>query len=210
MLSLALPRMSSWLARLGFGLARRQRTCGRLLRPATRTRTRTRTELLLLPPLPSSTPRRFRPPPAAAKTLKIQRSRPRPLPPPLLRPRPWPGEGSEDEEVRRLLAAFPVVFPSLTMILVHDCMLTDRAERVLDGLADVYAVLGAKVPASARGGGGVRGVGGGGGGVGAGAASSSSSPVARSFKGICRGCPAWNFSIKLGGDIYNGTSPEEP
>ena len=50
------------------------------------------------------------------------------------------GCDDEDEEVRRLLGAFPVVFPSLKMIHVHRCGITRTAERVLEGLADVYAV----------------------------------------------------------------------
>ena len=85
--------------------------------------------------------------------------------------------GDKDEEVRRLLIMLPVVFPSLRMIHVHCCIIGSAAERVLGGLADAYAAANRAASAGARG-------------AAAAASSSPSSDDGRSFRGVCRGCPA--------------------
>ena len=112
------------------------------------------------------------------------------------------GGDDDDEEVRRLLGAFPAFYPSLRMIHVHGCAISSTAKRLLDGLADVYAVIEAAATAGARGG--------------AGGSSSSSSasashspPVARTFRGICRGCPAWDFDMHFSESMYTVFDQEE-
>ena len=66
---------------------------------------------------------------------------------------------------------------------MHKCTLTSTAERVLERLADVYALLGAAASRGARGG------------AGASSSSSTSASVARQFRCICRGCPAWHYVV---------------
>jgi hypothetical protein len=112
------------------------------------------------------------------------------------------GGDNDDEEVRRLLGEFPAFYPSLRMIHVHFCVMSSTAKRVLDGLADVYAAIEAAATAGARGG--------------AGGSSSSSSasashspPVARTFRGICRGCPAWDFEMRSYRNVRTVLDQEE-
>ena len=107
------------------------------------------------------------------------------------------GGDNEDEEVRRLVGAFPLVFPALRMIHLHNCSLESAAERVLENLADVYKLLGAAASAGARGGSAT-----------GGAAASSSSAGASPFRGVCRGCPAWSFSMEPSGDYFVKISEE--
>lgn len=111
------------------------------------------------------------------------------------------GGDNNDEEVRRLLGAFPAFYPSLRM-KVHGCDISSTAKRVLDGLADVYAVIEAAATAGTRGG--------------AGGSSSSSSasashspPVDRTFRGICRGCPSWDFDLHFIGNMGTVFDQEE-
>ena len=98
-----------------------------------------------------------------------------------------------DDEARRLQGAFPAVFPSLAMVHLHGCCRSPAegegseagsaagaVQRVLEGLADVYAAINGRC---------------GGGGNGASGASVA-------FRGICRGCPGWSFAVENARDDH--------